>query len=197
MKLLSLKYKNQKLHLHFDIFSKYGGKGTFFVVGNQIDNRAETVKRTAAEGHEIGNHSWSHRQLTNLSKQEMTDQIMSTKAKVYEVTGVDMNLIRPTYGASNDSLKALANELGCSLVNWSVDTEDWRTKNADAVYNAIMKDAKEGAIILCHDLHGTTVDAMERVIPDLIAQGYDLVTVTELLTSDGDEMVPGQMYYKN
>lgn len=179
-----------------DIFAKHGGKGTFFVIGNLIDSRKTTLKRIAAQGHEIGNHSWNHRQLTNLSDEDVKDQIMMTRAKIYDVTGVDCHIMRPPYGACNDSVRAVGATLGVSFVNWSVDTLDWKTKNADAVYNEIIKDASDGAIILCHDLHKTTVDAMERVIPRLIADGYQLVTVSQLMEYKGKALEAGKMYYK-
>lgn len=179
-----------------DIFATYGGKGTFFVVGNLIDNRADTVKRMADEGHEVAGHSWSHRQLTKLTPSELTDQIMTTRAKIYEVTGIDSIVIRPPYGAFNNDVKEVCSNLGIVMVNWSIDTLDWKNKNADMVYNAIMKDIKDGAIILCHDLHGTTVDAMERVIPDLIEQSYQLVTVSELLSYGDEEVCAGNVYNK-
>lgn len=179
-----------------DIFAKYGGKGTFFVVGNLIDSRKSTLVRIAGEGHEIGNHSWNHRQLTNLSDDEVRDQIMMTRAKIYDVTGVDCKIVRPPYGACNDSVRAVGAALGVSYVNWSVDTLDWKTKNADAVYNEIMKDVSDGAIILCHDLHKTTVDAMERVVPALIKKGYQLVTVSQLMECKGKTIEAGKMYYR-
>ena len=179
-----------------DIFKKYGGKGTFFVVGYLIDSRPETLKRIAAEGHEIGNHSWNHKQLTTLDEKELTDQIMKTRAKIYDITGVDVHIMRPPYGAHNEFVRGVAAKLGVPFINWSVDTVDWKTKNAQAVYNEIMKNAKNGSIILCHDLHKTTVDAMETVIPKLIADGYQLVTVSELLSFSNNGLVPGKVYYK-
>ncbi len=179
-----------------DIFAQHGGKGTFFVVGNLIDSRKTTLKRIAAEDHEIGNHSWNHRQLTNLSDEDVKDQIMMTRAKIYDVAGVDCRIVRPPYGACNDSVRAVGKSLGVSFVNWSVDTLDWKTKNADAVYKEIMQDASDGAIILCHDLHKTTVDAMERVIPELIAKGYQLVTVSQLMEYKGKAVEAGKMYYR-
>ena len=179
-----------------DVFAQYGGKGTFFVLGNTLDNRKETLKRMVAEGHEIGNHSWSHRQFTNIAIDEVKDQIMMTRAKIYDITGVDCTIVRPPYGACNDEIRALGKEIGVSYVNWSVDTLDWKTKNVDAVYNEIMKDVGDGHIILCHDLHKTTVDAMEKVIPALVEKGYQLVTVSELLTCRGGEIQVGKMYYK-
>lgn len=179
-----------------DTFAQHGGKGTFFVLGNLIDERPETVKRITDEGHEIGGHSWNHRQFTKLGEEEVLDQIMGTRAKIYEVTGVDTPLLRPPYGSYNDQIKATAEELGVILVNWSVDTLDWKYKDADKMYDTVMEQAADGAIILCHDLEKSTVDAMERIIPDLIAQGYQLVTVSELLTSDGEVLIPGNVYRK-
>lgn len=179
-----------------DILGTYGGKGTFFVLGNRIDERQDTIKRIVEEGHEIGGHSWSHRQLTNLSNKDLTDQIMNTRAKVYEVTGVDSTIIRPPYGAYNDDVKSVCQNLGIVIVNWSVDTLDWKHKDADKVYDSIMTDIKDGDIILCHDLYESTVDAMERVIPDLLANGYQLVTVSELLSYSDKEIIVGKVYTK-
>lgn len=178
-----------------DVFKKYGGKGTFFVVGNIIDNRPEAVKRIVNEGHEIAGHSWNHRQLTNLSEQEIKDQMMSTRAKIYELTGYDAKLVRPPYGAHNELVRSVAKELEISLVNWSVDTLDWKYRDAEAVYKSVMDSACDGAIILCHDLHKTTVDSMEKVIPALIEKGYQLVTVSELLEAKGKTVSAGEMYY--
>lgn len=178
-----------------DIFKKHGGKGTFFVVGNIIDNRPEAVKRIVNEGHEIAGHSWNHRQLTSLSEQEIKDQLMSTRAKIYELTSYDAKLVRPPYGALNESVRSVAKELEISLVNWSVDTLDWKYRDAEVVYKSIMDNAYDGAIILCHDLHKTTVDSMEKVIPALIEKGYQLVTVSELLEAKGKTISAGEMYY--
>lgn len=179
-----------------DIFKQYGGKGTFFVVGELIDSRTDTVKRIRDEGHEIGNHSWNHRQLTTLTYEELVDQIMITKAKIMEVLGIDCKIMRPPYGAFNDFVKATGKELGIAFVNWSVDTLDWKTKNADAIYNEIIGSAQNGAIILCHDLHKTTVDAMETVIPKLIDMGYQLVTVSTLMSYSDTQLTAGEIHYR-
>ena len=179
-----------------DAFAAHGGKGTFYVVGNMIDNRPNALRRMAAEGHEIGGHSWNHRQLTKLSREDLTDQIMSTRAKIYDVTGVDPTTMRPPYGSYNDLVKEVTAQLGIAMINWSVDTLDWKYKDADTVYNTIMDQAKDGAIILCHDLHKTTVEAMERAIPALIAEGYQLVTVSELLAGSGKTVQAGAVYFK-
>ena len=179
-----------------DIFKTYGGKGTFFVLGSTLDSRQEALRQIAKDGHEIGNHSWSHSKLTELSTDAVKKEITDTRNKIYDITGVDCTLVRPPYGAFNDRIQSIGKELGVSFVNWSVDTLDWKTKNANAVYKEIMEYVADGNIILCHDLYKTTVDAMERAIPDLIEKGYQLVTVSELLTCRGGEIIAGNIYYR-
>jgi len=179
-----------------DAFAAHGGKATFYVVGNMLDARPDTLRRMAAEGHEIGGHSWNHRRLTKLGEEELFDQLMNPRAKIYEITGYDAKTVRLPYGSCNKQIRAAAKELGITLVNWSVDTQDWKLRNADAVYDVVMNKAEDGAIILCHDLHKTTVEAMERAIPALIDAGYQLVTVSELLTSNGGTMNAGTVYFK-
>lgn len=179
-----------------DVFAQYGGKGTFFVVGNQIDNRKNTLIRIANEGHEIGNHSWDHRQLTKLTPQEITDQIMMTRAKIFDVTGIDTKIMRPPYGACNNDVKSIGITTDVAFVNWSIDTLDWKTKNSELIYNEIINNTKDGDIVLCHDLHKTTVDAMETVIPKLILDGYQLVTVTELMQHSDTPLEAGKMFYQ-
>ncbi|MBR2615871.1 MAG: polysaccharide deacetylase family protein [Clostridia bacterium] len=179
-----------------DIMAKYDAVGSFFVVGNFIDGRKSILKRIDAEGHEIGNHSWSHRQLTGLSEKEIRDQIMLCRAKIYEVTGKDCLMVRPPYGATNAQIRSIGAELGVIFVNWSVDTLDWQSKNADAVYEELMANVKDGAIVLCHDLHRSTVDAMEKVIPKLLEEGYQLVTVSQLLSYSDTPYEAGRVYYR-
>ncbi len=179
-----------------NIFKAHGGKGTFFVVGTSIERNKALLKRMAEEGHEIGNHSWSHPQLTDLGRQDIVSQITRTSDKIYEASGQKCRLVRPPYGSYNDTVQLVGASLGVSYILWSVDTLDWKTKNADAVYNSVMSSARDGAIILVHDLHKTTVDAMEKVVPALLKKGYQLVTVSELLTSDGGKLEPGKVYRK-
>lgn len=175
-------------------FKKYGGKGTFFVLGNLIDGREETLQRTAAEGHEIAGHSWNHRQLTNLTEQEVKDQIMMTRAKIYDVTGKDSLVVRAPYGACDEMVQGVGKELGVSFYNWSIDTLDWLTKDPAAIEKEILDNVSDGDIILCHDLHETTVDAMETVIPKLVQKGYQLVTVSELMAYSEQKVEAGGLY---
>lgn len=177
-----------------DCFEKYGGKCTFFAVGNMIEYFADDLKRAAENGHEIGSHGWDHSRLDLLTESEIAEQIDKTNRTIYDASGYNSTLLRPPYGYVNDLLKDTAAKAGIALIGWSVDPQDWKSRDADAVYESIMANVKEGCIILCHDLHATTVDAMEKLIPDLIEMGYRLVTVSELLTSDGSAIIPGEMY---
>jgi len=175
-----------------DVFASCGGKGTFFIIGDQIEGRENVVRRIVNEGHGLGNHTWNHRKLTKLKKQEIIDELVMTKAKILEVTGVECNMVRPPYGSFNDEVKEICKELEMPIVNWSVDTLDWKTRHEDLIYNAVVEGAKNGAIILCHDLHETTVNAMADVIPKLVESGFELVTVPELL----GELEPGKVHRK-
>lgn len=176
-----------------DIFANYGGKASFFVIGDQIDKRPDVVRRIINEGHQIGNHTWSHQKLTKLeTPEEIKNEILFAKDKIFEVTGYECNIVRPPYGAFDDNIKSICEELKMPLVTWSVDTLDWKTKNKDAVCRDVLNGVKDGAIILCHDLHETTVDAMEYIVPKLTECGYELVTVSELL----GEMTPGKVHRK-
>lgn len=179
-----------------DLFAAYGGHGTFCVIGNRIDLLPKTVARAVREGNELAVHSWDHCQLTRLGADKVTEEIESTRQKILELTGKDCTVLRPTYGAVNDTLMRVAKELDMIVVNWSVDTLDWKTRNADTTLRAVLNGAQDGAIILCHDLYGETVDAMERAIPALVARGYRLVTVTELLTADARTVEAGRLYRK-
>lgn len=177
-----------------DIFNEHGGKGTFFLVGGHIDYRPETVKRITAEGHEIGGHSIDHPQLTRLSSEDVVYQLSWTRDKIREVTGVDSYLVRPPYGEYNDEVKRIAAGLGIVFINWSIDTLDWKYRNGNTVHDKIISSVYDGAIVLCHDIHRTTVDAMETVIPELIEMGYQLVTVSDLLSARHEVLTAGEVY---
>lgn len=177
-----------------DLLKFYNARATFYVVGNRVSSYSDTIQRCAAEGNEIGIHTWEHAKLTTLSPEEISSQLTRTEEAVKQYAGVGCASVRPTGGACNDTVKTVAGQLGYFLVNWSLDTEDWKTRDADSTYNAIMTNANDGAIVLCHDLYEATASSMDRVIPELIAQGYQLVTVSELLSYREGGAVPGTLY---
>jgi peptidoglycan/xylan/chitin deacetylase (PgdA/CDA1 family) len=173
---------------------KHNSAATFCVLGNLVEGRRDTVLRAHRIGCEIVGHSWDHKNLTALSESDIKKQILDTGKKIESITGSSPKIYRPPYGAVNDKVKNVSKNLGYSLLLWSVDPQDWKSKNADAVYNAIMKNVKNGSIILCHDLYGSTATAMERVVPELIKRGYQLVTVSELMKHSGGKFEAGKTY---
>lgn len=177
-----------------DLLEEHGGRATFFMVGNSVQNRSEIVQRMVAQGSEVANHTWDHKPLNKLDPQAIRQQLQSTSDVIYEVCGVRPVLMRPPYGAFNDQVKTVASEMEVAIINWSVDTLDWKTRDAAATYNSIINEAQNGSIILCHDLHRETGEAMVTVIPELIARGYQLVTVSELLNTAGAGAIPGTVY---
>jgi peptidoglycan/xylan/chitin deacetylase (PgdA/CDA1 family) len=177
-----------------DILEQYGCRATFCVIGNLLDKRIETVRRAHELGCEIFGHSWDHRDFTKLKAEAIRQEIRDTSAAIESITGLTPMLYRPPKGAFDDKVKGVSAELGYSLINWSVDSRDWSRKDADKVYTAIMNDVFDRSIILCHDLYASTVEAMERVIPDLLAEGYQLVTVSELMYYSDITLEPGKLY---
>ena len=163
-----------------DILDAYGVRATFFVVGNMIGGREELLREMYAAGHEVGGHSWNHADLSELDFDAVYSQLLRTKNNIDDATGGNSCLMRPPYGASNGTVSSAAGTLGLSVTFWNIDTLDWMYLDADKVYDVIMAEAKNGRIVLCHDLYESTVDAMERVIPALLKQGYQLITVSEL-----------------
>lgn len=179
-----------------DILEENGAHATFFVLGNRANNNSELLKRMLDEGHEIGSHTWDHTSFAKLSYSSALENMKKSTNAIKKSSGKKPVLVRPPYGAMSDSLKYAAVMQGQAIITWSVDPRDWDTKNPDTVYSKIMSKVSKGDIILCHDIHKSTVDAMERVIPALIDEGYKLVTVSELLTYERDELTAGKVYSK-
>ncbi|WP_239257153.1 polysaccharide deacetylase family protein [Listeria ilorinensis] len=157
---------------------KYHAKATFFVVGKEVQKNPGIVQKEFELGHQVGNHSWDHPQLTKLSNEDIAQQILSTQLIVYEQTGRFPDCVRPPYGAVS---KETAATIGLPIIQWSVDTEDWKVKNAAKITNSVIKHAYDGAIVLMHDSHQFTADSLDQTLKKLQEQGYQFVTVNELL----------------
>lgn len=168
-----------------DILSKYGAKATFFMLGSEVNKYPNIVKRIASEGHELGNHSHNHPDLTKMDYASVEKQFSGTRSLIEQVTGINTSLFRPPYGAINSNVISAAGNTGSSLILWSVDSLDWQSRNANAVYNQVMATVQSGSIVLMHDLYPTTADALERVLKTLKDQGFKFVTVSELLQMGG------------
>ena len=163
-----------------DTLSKYGIKATFFVLGKNISGNEEILKRMKADGHVIGNHSWSHPVLSKLSLDEAKKQITDTEDAITKVLGSSSKLMRPPYGAITDDIR---NSLDLNFIMWDVDSLDWKSKNEAAILTEIQRQARNGSIILMHDIHAETVNALPKIIDYLKEQGYHFVTVPEMLNS--------------
>ena len=178
-----------------DLLEKYNVRATFCTIGNLVNTQKEALARAVEMGCEVIGHSWDHKNLAKLSADDVKKQLVDTMTVIEAVTGTATPMFRPPYGEVNTTMKDVAAELGLSLVNWNVDPEDWNTKDPDAVYNAVMHQVKNNAIILSHEIYKSTLIAYQRLIPDLLAHGYQIVTVSELLTIRLGELEPGRVYY--
>ena len=172
-----------------DTLSKYGIKATFFVLGKNVSGNEEILKRMKADGHVIGNHSWSHPVLSKLSLDDAKKQITDTEDALTKVLGSSSKLMRPPYGAITDDIR---NSLDLSFIMWDVDSLDWKSKNEAAILTEIQREVKNGSIILMHDIHAETVNTLPKVIDYLKGKGYDFVTVPDLLDS---RLQAHQLYY--
>ena len=163
---------------------------TFFLVGEQAQSYPAAVHREFSDGFEIGNHTWDHKDLTTLSPADATAEISRTADLLESMTGTRPTLLRPPYGAHNPAVDAL---VGSPEILWSVDTVDWRDRDAAIVASRAVLEAKPGAIILMHDIHPTTVDAVPTILQSLHDAGYTFVTVSQLLAARTLE--PGVAYF--
>jgi len=174
-----------------DALEAVGGHATFFVVGERVQYYEDTIKRAVSLGCEIGNHTWGHVYLDRLDAAGIAAQLTQTNDKVEQVTGVRPVIMRPTGGRVTESVKANA---GMPMIYWSVDTEDWKTKNTQSTVDAILNNVKDGDIILMHDLYEATAAAAQQVIPELVNRGYQLVTVSEMAAARG-KLENGVVYF--
>ena len=168
-----------------DLLKERGIKATFFVIGKCVAEYPDIAKRIVDEGHEIANHTWNHPQLPKLSPTAFAAEITQTNEAIKQATGILPVTMRPPYGAINAGItKRLNEEYGLSVILWSVDPQDWKIRKADHVSSHIIKNAAPGSIILAHDIHASTIDAMPAALDALQAKGYKFVTVSELIAMD-------------
>lgn len=164
-----------------NILKEYQVQATFFMLGNQAEYYPELVHRVASEGHEIGNHSQTHIDLSMADEFRIHEELNTTNERIKEIIKYNPALIRPPYGAYNDLLIKQAKQLDQSIIMWSVDSLDWQSRDPVAINQEIMSQVTNGSIILMHDIHEETAEALPEVITNLKAEGYDFVIVTELL----------------
>ena len=161
-----------------DGLKKRGVKASFFVIGNLAEASPEILRRQKKEGHLIGNHTYHHVDITKLSDEKARDEIQRTNETVERITGEELSFVRPPFGIWQ---KDLEKELSVIPVLWSVDPLDWTTKNVDEIVNKVVTQVKENDIILLHDCYQSSVDAALRIVDILLKEGYEFVTVDEMI----------------
>ncbi len=169
-----------------EILDRYGVKATFFVVGLNVETYPELVKTVVDEGHEIGNHTYSHANLRRAHYDGVCSEIAVTERLIYENTDFRTRLLRPPEGVYSQAVCDAAANFDYTIILWSVDTRDWAHTPSEEIVRHVLTDVRGGDIILFHDFIGQdspTPDALRKILPALIAQGYQFVTVSELLSS--------------
>lgn len=175
-----------------DVLSTYQAKATFFMIGQHIERYPDLAARVAAEGHEIGNHTWTHPDLTKLDEQQIRDELERTAQLITSVCGRSPVHMRPPFGASDERVQAIVDT---PQIFWSVDPADWRDHEADILVERVTEQMHDGAIILMHDFHDATLQAAERIVASYTSQGYQFVTVSELLGfSEDTSSLRGQIF---
>ena len=174
-----------------DILEKNNSVATFFVVSRRIEKDIETLKRMDSLGNQIGNHTANHKDLTKISKEQIKSEVDIVNNKLKKAIGKEASIVRVPYGATNDNVKSAINY---PIIMWNVDTRDWKSRNAKSVEQQVIGKVKDGDIILMHDLYESTAQACETIIPKLIEQGYQFVTIDELFEYKGIEMKNGTKY---
>lgn len=161
-----------------DGLKQRGVKATFFLMGENIAGKEALVQRMQEEGHLIGNHSYRHIQMTKEGAEQACAEIEQTEEIIRSITGSRPEYLRPPYGAWNEQLECRVN---LTTVLWNVDSLDWKLQNTERIVRQVEKDVKSGDIILMHDIFKTSVEAALRIVDDLQKQGYEFVTVEELM----------------
>ncbi|MGP4099817.1 polysaccharide deacetylase family protein [Nonomuraea sp. KM90] len=172
--------------------AKERARATFFTVGSNAAAQPALLRRMSMEGHLVANHSWAHRDLSKQASSKAADSLEKTGNAVAAAIGQTPTVARPPYGAVNQQLRDVARRLGLSLVTWDVDTRDQLGGTKDDIANRAVREAHPGAIILMHDIHRETVDAVPDILKRLRGKGYSFVTVPELYGSAG--MQAGRLY---
>ncbi|TCP53400.1 peptidoglycan/xylan/chitin deacetylase (PgdA/CDA1 family) [Tumebacillus sp. BK434] len=161
-----------------ELLDQYHAKATFFMLGNRVDFYPEIARKVAEKGHELGNHTWNHKDLSTINLQEGIREIEKTNAIIKKTTGRPATVFRPPYGAINEQVQTATNS---PAVLWTVDTLDWKSHNPDKILAIVKENVRDGSIILMHDIHETSAEAVELILKYLDAEGYDVVPVSELL----------------
>ena len=174
-----------------DVLESKKARATFFLQGSKVGYYADTVARQAREGHQVASHTMRHKYLTKLSVRGIEAEVNEAAEAIRNVLGRGPTMVRPPYGAMNSRVRATIRQ---PIILWSVDPWDWNYKDAQVVRDKVVSAAFDGAIVILHDVYSTTVDAVGEIIDTLRGEGYEFVTVEELMAHRGQRLVGGQVY---
>ena len=197
--IYAVKTEEKKVALSFDAawgaddtdsllatLEKHGVRATFFLVGDWVRKYPDEVKRIAAAGHDVGNHSNKHPHMNSMSKEQIKEDIMAAHESTKELLGIDMTLFRPPFGEYNNTVLETLKECGYYVIQWDVDSLDWKEYGRDNLIDTVVnhKNLGNGSIVLMHNNAKYTKDALESIIIGLKDQGYDLVPISELIIKE-------------
>ena len=175
-----------------DIFEKYGQRTTFFMVGDRVAARASEVKRMADDGHELANHTYDHVYLNKVGAETIQNQVRACNDIIEQTCGIRPRIMRLPGGNKNSTVLANVN---MPIILWNIDTKDWSHRNTQKTIDAVMGKVSDGDIVLMHELYESTAEASEYMVPKLVEQGFQLVTVSELAAIKGRELTANGVYY--
>ena len=175
---------NEDTQQLIDILTSYNVKATFFLVGDWADRFPESVKQLYDAGMEIGNHSDDHAHFTKLSSQGIVDNVTACNEKIKAITGTSPTLFRCPYGEYDDHVVSAINQMGMQVIQWDVDSLDWKDLSADEIFRRVTEKAKDGSICLFHNAALNTPEALPRIIEYLLQNGYEIVPVSQLIHTD-------------
>ena len=176
-----------------EILNKYNVRATFFVLGSKINHNKKIIKTMDKYGMEIGNHTYSHKLMTGMSNLDIIKEVEDTSNLIYSVIGKYPELVRPSYGSFNKKIKESIN---MPIIIWNIDTLDWKSHNSNKIVSRVMNKVSDGDIILMHDIYSATVKAVDILVPKLISEGYQLVSVSELFYYKNINLENGKVYGK-
>lgn len=181
---------NEDTQKILEILAKHNVHVTFFMTGGWVDSYPEDVKAILAGGHDLGNHSENHKNMSQISNDDKEQELMKVHEKVKNLTGYEMFLFRPPYGDYDNDVIKTATKCGYYPIQWDVDSLDWKDYGVDSIVNTVCsnKHLGNGSIILCHNGAKFTADALDTLITNLKGQGYEIVPISELIYRDGYHM---------
>ena len=173
-----------------EILDKHNAKVTFFMTGGWVEDNPDCVKTLVDKGHDLGNHGEHHYDMTTISREDMKKEIMDVHDKVKELTGYEMNLFRPPYGAYDNNVINVAYDCDYFPIEWNVDSLDWKDYGVDSIIRTVTehKDLGPGSIILCHNGAKYTAQALDELLNNLEGKGYTIVPVSELIMTENYHM---------